>query len=145
VHERTEIASVIGTRHIEAVELKARNEDEKLARSNGDGERGRAEVPPRRVLPVSAVFVFIGAEPHINWLPDTIARDEKGFLLTGADAVRSGRWPLTNRAPCPLETTLPGVLAAGDVRSGSTKRVGFAVGDGSLAVTCAHQLRAQSA
>jgi thioredoxin reductase (NADPH) len=55
--------------------------------------------------------------------------------------VKTGRWPLADREPCPLETTLPGVLAAGDIRAGSTKRVGFAVGDGSLAVTCVHRLR----
>ena len=61
-------------------------------------------------------------------------------MLTGSDAMGSGLWPRTDRDPCPLETSVPGVLAAGDIRSGSTKRVGFAVGDGSLAVTCAHQL-----
>src|ERR1700688_3391288 len=88
----------------------------------------------------SALFVFIGAEPAAEWLPSEIARDANGHLLTGADAVRSGLWPRADRDPCPLETTLPGVLAAGDIRSGSTKRVGFAVGDGSLAVTCAHRL-----
>ena len=58
----------------------------------------------------------------------------------GHGRLKSGRWPLKDREPCPLETTLPGVLAAGDLRAGSTKRVGFAVGDGSLAVTCAHKL-----
>jgi thioredoxin reductase (NADPH) len=56
--------------------------------------------------------------------------------------LRSGHWPLTDREPCPLETTLPRILAAGDIRAGSTKRVGFAVGDGSLAVTCVHKLTA---
>lgn len=70
-----------------------------------------------------------------------VARDKLGYLLTGIDAERSGRWPLRDRTPCPLETTIPRVLAAGDVRAGSTKRVGFAVGDGSLAVTCTHRLR----
>ena len=86
------------------------------------------------------MFVFIGAEPTAEWLPQDISRDANGYLLTGTDAVRSGRWPRSDRDPCPLETTAPGVLAAGDIRSGSTKRVGFAVGDGSLAVTCAHRL-----
>jgi thioredoxin reductase (NADPH) len=94
----------------------------------------------RRRLPCSAVFVFIGAEPSAHWLPAGIARDAQGYLLTGTDAVRSGLWPRRDRDPCPLETTVPGILAAGDIRSGSTKRVGFAVGDGSLAVTCAHRL-----
>ena len=60
--------------------------------------------------------------------------------MTGIDALRSGRWPLKDREPCPLETTIPRILAAGDIRAGSTKRVGFAVGDGSLAVTCVHKL-----
>jgi thioredoxin reductase (NADPH) len=101
--------------------------------------KGQEAAPPRR-LPCSAVFVFIGAEPAGEWLPAEIGRDDKGYLLTGSDVVRSGLWPLADRDPCPLETTLPGVLAAGDIRAGSTKRVGFAVGDGSLAVTCAHRL-----
>ena len=91
-------------------------------------------------MSVAAVFVFIGAEPGCSWLPSNIARDKLGYILTGVDALRSGAWPLKNREPCPLETTVPGILAAGDIRSGSTKRVGFAVGDGSLAVTCVHKL-----
>ena len=122
VHEQTEIGSVIGDRRIEEITLK----------NHG------AATP--HCLPCSAVFVFIGAEPSAEWLPSDIGRDDKGYLLTGADASRSKLWPRTDREPCPLETTLPGVLAAGDIRSGSTKRVGFAVGDGSLAVTCAHRL-----
>jgi thioredoxin reductase (NADPH) len=92
-------------------------------------------------IDLAALFVFIGAEPSIPWLPDSVARDKLGYLLTGVDAEKSGSWPLQGRTPCPLETTIPRVLAAGDVRSGSTKRVGFAVGDGSLAVTCTHRLR----
>lgn len=93
-------------------------------------------------IDVNAIFVFIGAEPHASWLPDSVARDSLGYLLTGPDALQSGRWPLADRAPTQLETTLPRVLAGGDVRAGSTKRVGFAVGDGSLAVTCVHKIRA---
>jgi len=123
VHTGVEISQVHGTRHVEGVTLKHAK----------DGREER--------LDIGAVFVFIGAEPLATWLPETIARDKLGYLLTGADAVKCGRWPLKDREPCPLETTVPGVLAAGDIRSGSTKRVGFAVGDGSLAVTCAHQLR----
>src|SRR4029079_18204018 len=96
---------------------------------------------PRR-LPCAAVFVFIGADPSAPWLPDGVERDPLGYVFTGTDVVRSGKWTLKDRDPCPLETTVPGILAAGDIRSGSTKRVGFAVGDGSLAVTCAHRLRA---
>jgi len=123
VHTGVEISAVHGKSHVEGVDL-----------THAKG--GRVER-----LDCGAVFVFIGAEPLAAWLPETIARDKLGYLLTGADAVKCGRWPLKDREPCPLETTLPGVLAAGDIRSGSTKRVGFAVGDGSLAVTCAHQLR----
>jgi thioredoxin reductase (NADPH) len=121
VHERTEIDTVNGDRRIEEITLK-----------------GHAAA--QRRLPCSAVFVFIGAEPSAAWLPSDIGRDANGYLLTGSDVIRSGLWPRADRDPCPLETTLPGVLAAGDIRSGSTKRVGFAVGDGSLAVTCAHRL-----
>jgi thioredoxin reductase (NADPH) len=122
IHEQTEIEKVFGNNRIEEIEL-----------------NNRATAAKRR-LPCSAVFVFIGAEPSAEWLPAEIARDANGYLLTGTDVVRSGLWPLADRDPCPLETTLPGVLAAGDIRAGSTKRVGFAVGDGSLAVTCAHRL-----
>ena len=67
-------------------------------------------------------------------------RDGQGYVLVGADAQQSGRWPL-DRPPCPLETTVPRLICGGDLRAGSTKRVGFAVGDGSLAVTCVHRLR----
>jgi thioredoxin reductase (NADPH) len=95
-----------------------------------------------RGLDCSAVFVFIGAKPRTDWLPPSIAVDSKGFILTGADAAKSGRWPLKDREPCTVETTCPGVFAAGDVRSGTTKRVAFAVGDGALAVTCAHRVLA---
>jgi thioredoxin reductase (NADPH) len=123
VHEGVEIAEVQGTRRPETLVLKGR-----------DGASAGT-------LAVGAVFVFIGADPAATWLPADVARDNYGYLLTGADAVKTGRWPLTDREPCPLETTLPGVLAAGDIRAGSTKRVGFAVGDGSLAVTCVHRLR----
>lgn len=122
IHEQTEIAEVGGNRRLETIVLKNKTTGE------------------TRQVPCSAVFVFIGAEPTGDWLPPEIARDTNGYLLTGTDVVRSGRWPRTDRDPCPLETTVPGVLAAGDIRAGSTKRVGFAVGDGSLAVTCVHRL-----
>ena len=68
--------------------------------------------------------------------------DDDHAAKAGIDAASSGQWPLKDREPCPLETTVPGILAAGDIRAGSTKRVGFAVGDGSLAVTCVHKLTA---
>jgi thioredoxin reductase (NADPH) len=95
-----------------------------------------------RSLDCSAVFVFIGARPRTDWLPPSVAVDAKGFILTGAEAAKSDRWPLTDREPCTVETTCPGVFAAGDVRSDTTKRVAFAVGDGALAVTCAHRVLA---
>jgi thioredoxin reductase (NADPH) len=96
-----------------------------------------------RDLDCSALFVFIGAEPRTGWMPPSIALDSKGFILTGADAAKPDRWPLTDREPCVVESTCPGVFAAGDVRSGTTKRVAFAVGDGALAVTCAHRVLAE--
>ncbi len=123
VHVNTEVAEVRGSREIE-----------ELTVSHRDGS-------PDSIVPAAAVFVFIGAEPHAQWLPATIAKDDLGYLATGHDAKESGRWPLTHRDPCTLETSIPGILAAGDIRSGSTKRVGFAVGDGAMAVTCTHRLR----
>jgi thioredoxin reductase (NADPH) len=128
LHEGVEISRVHGNGRLESVTLKSHSEE-----SGGKDDR-------QEQLAVSAVFVFIGAEPGCAWLPEAIARDKLGYILTGTDALRSGGWPLTGREPCPLETTVPGILAAGDIRAGSTKRVGFAVGDGSLAVTCVHKL-----
>jgi thioredoxin reductase (NADPH) len=132
LHEGVEVAAVHGQRRLESVTLRA---------FNGDGASRNVE-KSSETLPVSAAFVFIGAEPGCSWLPEAIARDGLGYILTGVDALKSGRWPLKDREPCPLETTIPGILAAGDIRAGSTKRVGFAVGDGSLAVTCVHKLTA---
>ena len=85
-----------------------------------------------------AVFIFVGATPRTDFLGDQFAKDKKGFVITGADLVVSGAWPDKERSPCSLETSCPGVFAAGDCRSGTTKRVAFAIGDGSLAVTCVH-------
>jgi thioredoxin reductase (NADPH) len=130
LHEGVEIASVHGQRRLEAVTLRAFDPDAAASEPGKSAE----------TLPLAATFVFIGAEPGCSWLPAEIARNDLGYILTGGDAHRSGRWPLTTREPCPLETTIPGILAAGDIRAGSTKRVGFAVGDGSLAVTCVHKL-----
>ncbi len=124
VHEGVEISCVRGERRVDCIDLKDK-----------DGK-------PAGSLDCEAVFVFIGAEPEARWLPENVARDKLGYLLTGVDAMRSGVWPAKDRDPLPLETTTPGILAAGDIRSGSTKRVGFAVGDGSLAVTCVHRLLA---
>jgi thioredoxin reductase (NADPH) len=90
-----------------------------------------------RTEPTSGIFVFIGAKPMTDFLPSAIARDDKGFVLTGADIELHPAWT-EPRSPCTLETTLPGVFAAGDCRSGTTKRVAFSIGDGALAVTSVH-------
>ncbi|MFC4056644.1 FAD-dependent oxidoreductase [Actinomadura syzygii] len=104
---RTEIREVHGHDHLEEV----------LAENNRTGEIRRVEV--------RALFVFIGADPCVDWLPSTVALDDKGYVLTGGPQA------------LPLETSLPGVLAAGDVRSGSIKRVASAVGEGAMAVRLA--------
>lgn len=85
-----------------------------------------------------ALFLLIGAQPGTDWLPPDIERDPQGFVLTGADVSRR-TWPL-ERSPFPLETSMPGVFAGGDVRHGSVKRVASAVGEGSIAVQLVHQL-----
>jgi thioredoxin reductase (NADPH) len=94
------------------------------------------------VVPTGHLFVFIGAQPLTGWLEGAVARDEAGFVLAGADLLKgSGRpagWT-PSRDPWTLETSVPGVFAAGDVRSSSVKRVASAVGEGALAVTLVHQ------
>ncbi|HLH31643.1 MAG TPA: FAD-dependent oxidoreductase [Terriglobia bacterium] len=117
-------------------------EGEEITALHGTPRLSSVTLKSGKTIPLSAVFVFIGAEPGAAWLPEGIVRDKLGYILTGIAALQSGRWPLQDREPCALETTVPGILAAGDIRAGSTKRVGFAVGDGSLAVTCVHQLTA---
>jgi thioredoxin reductase (NADPH) len=90
-----------------------------------------------------ALFVLIGARPHTDWLPREIARDADGFLLTGDEVPEDHRWPL-ERQPLALETSMPGVLAAGDVRHASVKRMASAVGEGSIAVQMVHNLLADA-
>ncbi len=85
-----------------------------------------------------SLFILIGAEPHTGWLPAEIERDERGFILTGADISQHSA-PRFNRSPFLLETSIPGVFAAGDVRHGSVKRVASAVGEGSIAIQLLHQ------
>ncbi len=103
--------------------------------SGADGWRG-----------IRHVFSMIGATPRSEWLPDAVARDPRGFVKTGvdltADDLAAAGWP-ARRAPYPLETSVPGVFAAGDVRSGSAKRVTAGVGEGSTAVLFVHQALAQ--
>ena len=119
IRHNTEIAGAEGDTQLEALVL--------LDNTTGITESVHA----------SALFVLVGAEPHTDWLPATIQRDDRGFLLTGSDlrpADPPGGWQL-QRPPLPLETSLPGVFAAGDVRRGSIKRVASAVGEGSIAAT----------
>jgi thioredoxin reductase (NADPH) len=116
----------------------------------GGGGEGRLEElelregatgAPETVV-ADALFVLIGAHPHTDWLPAGIARDREGFLHTGDDVPNGVGWPLERR-PMALETSMPRVLAAGDVRHGSVKRVASAVGEGSVAVQLVHALLAQ--
>src|SRR5215218_1395018 len=95
-----------------------------------------------RTVPAYALFIFIGAMPHTDWVADVLKRDSQGFILTGPDLLRDGRRPRgwnLDRAPYLLETSVPGVFAAGDVRQRSVKRVASAVGEGSMAVQFVHQ------
>jgi thioredoxin reductase (NADPH) len=108
---------------------------EKLVIASDDGRT-------RETVSAAALFIFIGAVPHTDWLGDSVARDERGFILSGPDAVRNGAlapFQLQGRSPFLLETSSPGVFVAGDVRQGSVKRVASAVGEGSMAVMYVHR------
>jgi len=113
--------------------------------AEGDGRLRALRIRHRdgdeTVEEVDACFVFIGAAPRTEWLAGVVARDDKGFILAGLDAKGDG-WPLA-RDPFPLETSIPGVLVAGDVRARSIKRVASAVGEGSMAVSLIHQYLAE--
>ena len=96
-----------------------------------------------RTESTAAVFVFIGADAETSWLPGTVIRDARGYVCTGRDvtdlvAESNGRWALA-RDPYLLETSVPGVFAAGDVRHGSIKRVAAGVGEGSMTIAFVHQ------
>jgi thioredoxin reductase (NADPH) len=102
-------------------------------------EAGGAE----ETVDAEGLFLMIGARPRTDWLPSEIARDSRGFILTGADLGDDAGWPL-ERNPFLLETSMPGVFAAGDVRHASVKRVASAVGEGSIAIQLVHQLVAEA-
>jgi thioredoxin reductase (NADPH) len=96
----------------------------------------------RRELTTAALFVFIGAAPHSEFLGGVIERDAAGYVVTGLDLMKGGKWPASwtaKRPPLLLETCVPGIFAAGDVRAGSSKRVAAAVGEGAVAVQLVHQ------
>jgi thioredoxin reductase (NADPH) len=110
--------------------------EERLEKLKMNGPQGDFEVP------ASSLFVFIGAAPGTGWLPNSILRDDKGFLLAGPDLKLEGKLPeiwREQREPYLLESSVPGVFVAGDVRHGSVKRVASAVGEGSIAVQFVHQ------
>jgi thioredoxin reductase (NADPH) len=102
----------------------------------------------RWTLGVKALFVFIGAEANTGWVEGSVELDERGFVLTGREVGRAvleeDIWQGLSREPYLLETSLPGVFAAGDARSGSIKRVASAVGEGSMAVRLVHQYLADT-
>jgi thioredoxin reductase (NADPH) len=126
-HVRTEIVGLEGNGHLETIQWR-------------DGQTGAVETHAMR-----HVFSMTGAVPSTAWLGGCLALDAKGFIKTGPDLspddLVSGRWAL-GRRPHLLETSLPGVFAVGDVRSGSMKRVASAVGEGANAVAAIHQVLA---
>ena len=120
LHRCTEVTRMLGDGHLSAIEI--------LNKTTGE----------KRTLETSALFSFIGATPCTDWLPPEIERDAKNFVRTGIDLVNSPHWT-AKRQPFLLETSRAGVFAAGDVRSGSVKRVASAVGEGSMSVQFAHE------
>ena len=123
VHYRVRVADGTGPGHLESLVLE-------------DTASGA-----RRTVPADALFILIGAQPRTQWLGEAIARDLRGFILTGPDlpaGTGGPHWHPAHR-PLPLETSLPGVFAAGDVRHGSVKRVASAVGEGAAAIPLVHQ------
>ena len=120
---RTELECVQGAGHVERVILRS------LDGTSSDEE-------------VDAVFIFIGTRPQSDWLPAAVLRDVKGFVLTGRDLMAAERYPQVwkeSREPLPLETSVPGVFAAGDLRAGAMNRVASAVGEGSMVVRLVHE------
>jgi thioredoxin reductase (NADPH) len=123
VRTRTEVECIEGSGRVERVVLKSRDDGTCHAEN------------------VDAVFVFIGTKPRSDWLPANVLRDPKGFVLTGRDVVADAAYPRIwkeRREPLALETSVPGVFAAGDIRAGAMNRVASAVGEGSMAVRSVH-------
>jgi thioredoxin reductase (NADPH) len=117
-----------------------------LVDGEGDGHLEAVTIRDRRTgalerVETNALFAMIGAHPHTSWLDGVVARDEDGYVLTGGDVVddvdAADAWP-AERTPAHLETSLPGVFAAGDVRHGSVKRITTAIGEGAAAVQLVH-------
>jgi thioredoxin reductase (NADPH) len=120
----TEVVEAHGDSHLEALSLRCR--------TSGETEKVEA----------GHLFVFIGAQPRTDWLEGAVQRDGLGFVLTGTDLLEDGRRPrgwTLDRDPWPLESSMPGVFVAGDVRAQSVKRVASAVGEGAMAVSLAHR------
>jgi thioredoxin reductase (NADPH) len=118
----TEIRKMMGGKVLEAVELE------------------NTETHERSIVQTPAVFSMVGAMPCTSWLPPEIERDEKGFVKTGHAVAGAPAWLGMSRLPGPLETSRPGIFAAGDVRSGSVKRCAAAVGEGGMAVEGVHEV-----
>jgi thioredoxin reductase (NADPH) len=118
--------------------------DTEVAAARGDRRLAELVLRDRRsgvdeTVPAAALFVMIGATPHADWLPDNVLCNRHGFILTGRDLPDQDRARAGQPVPLPLETSVPGVFAVGDVRAGSVKRVASAVGEGSVAVPQVHQ------
>jgi thioredoxin reductase (NADPH) len=113
---QTEIRKMFGAKKLEQIELE------------------NAQTGERRMVQTPAVFSMIGAKPCTEWLPPEIERDDKGFIKTGTSVAGAPAWQSSKHQPSPMETSLPGIFAAGDVRSGSVKRCAAAVGEGGMAV-----------
>jgi thioredoxin reductase (NADPH) len=120
VQLRSEIRGIHGDTHVTAIDI---------------GDSATAEV---RRHGSGGLFIFIGADAETEWLPPEIARDARGYVLTGDDLKKAGRWPLS-RDPYLLETSVPGIFACGDVRLSPVKRVAAAVGEGSMAIAFVHR------
>jgi thioredoxin reductase (NADPH) len=114
-----------------------------VTEARGEGHLEQLVLDGAETLDVQAMFVFIGAAPYTDWLGDRVARDERGFVLAGPDVLGRAHWP-HERDPFLLETSLPGVFVAGDVRHRSIKRVASAVGEGSMSVQFIHQYLADT-